>query len=73
MNKTKKRAHKRAQARAGFKYPFPLTAEHKIKNLKAVRLYFGLRLGDAKAKLEEDMAAKRPSRRPRRPISELLI
>ena len=73
MNKTKKRAQKRAQFRSGFKYPYPLTWEYKIKNLKALRDYFGLSLSEAKVKLEDHMLAKGNS--PFRPVndSDLLI
>ena len=59
MNRTKKRAYKRAQARSvAFKYPYPLTAEFKIKNLKAVWKAFGLGLAEAKARVETDMGIK---------------
>ena len=70
MNRTKKRAHKRAQARVGFKYPYPLTRQFKIQNLKAVRAHFGLGLGEAKARVEEDMG--QIPRRPPIPL-DLLI
>ena len=41
MNRTKKRAHKRAQARdegaIRYRLPYPLTIEFRIKNVKYVR------------------------------------
>jgi ribosomal protein L7/L12 len=67
MNKTKKRAAKRAASkpspvttpkrinRRGFKWPHPLTAVFKIHNLKAYRDYFACPLIEAKAAVEAAM------------------
>lgn len=78
MNKTKKRAHKRAQDKAreayvqklvregrragryrrrtrGFTFPFPLTTEFKIKNLKAIRDHMKCGLAEAKRLVEAEM------------------
>ena len=54
MNKTKKRAHKRAKANS-LRFPFPLTYEHKIANLKWVRTRLNCRLAVAKQVVEEAM------------------
>ncbi len=45
-----------------FKWPFPLTHEFKIKNLKAYRDYHHCGLGDAKEAVEKAMPTpQRPS------------
>ena len=58
MNKTKKRAAKRSNAKptvTKFKWPYPLRSEFKIKNLKAYRDYHHSSLGDAKTAVETAM------------------
>ena len=72
MNKTKKRAHKRAQENArelyvqklvskgprrrrGFTFPFPLTTEFKLKNLKAIRAHMKCSLAEAKRLVDAEM------------------
>ena len=69
MNRTKKRAHKRALFRVKhttFKWPYPLTHEFKIKNLKAYREHYHIGLAEAKDIVEMHMRLQRP--RPQRPL-----
>jgi len=67
MNKTKKRAAKRAalktttttlqrpNRRGGFIWPMSLDPQYKIRNLKAYREYHGCTLGQAKEAVETAM------------------
>ena len=69
MNKTKKRAAKRAaqaptvktlvrprRRPRGWHWPLPLQRQHKINNLKAYRDYHGCTLGEAKEAVEAAMS-----------------
>lgn len=58
MKKTKKRAAKRAAAKptvSKFKWPYPLRAQFKIKNLRAYKEYHQCSLGTAKVAIENAM------------------